>query len=69
MSRRYHVDAFTDVPFRGDPAAVCPLAMPASDEWMPSVAAEMNRSETAFVTKLDDGHGLRWFTPKREVRL
>jgi PhzF family phenazine biosynthesis protein len=69
MSRLYHVDAFTDVPFRGNPAAVCLLATPASDEWMQSVAAEMNLSETAFVSKLDAGHGLRWFTPIKEVRL
>ena len=69
MNRLYHVDAFTDVPFRGNPAAVCILETTVSDEWMQSVAAEMNLSETAFVSKLDDGHGLRWFTPKKEVRL
>jgi PhzF family phenazine biosynthesis protein len=36
---------------------------------MQSVAAEMNLSETAFVRRLDDGHELRWFTPKMEVDL
>jgi PhzF family phenazine biosynthesis protein len=48
------VDAFTDEPFRGNPAAVCVLpddgAFPAH-EWMLAVAAEMRHSETAFVRR------------------
>ena len=65
----FHVDAFTDQPFRGNPAAVCVLPAPKEDAWLQSVAAEMNLSETAFLTKRGDGFGLRWFTPLVEVAL
>jgi len=65
----YVVDAFTDRPFSGNPAAVClPLAWPA-DSWLQQVAAEMNLSETAFVVPNADGFDLRWFTPRVEVDL
>ena len=64
------VDSFTDTPFRGNPAGVCVLVAPTTDEWMQAVAAELNLSETAFVTPRDDGdHDLRWFTPTVEVDL
>jgi PhzF family phenazine biosynthesis protein len=63
------VDAFTDEPFRGNPAAVCVLDRPATDGWMAAVAREMNLSETAFLERRDDGWGLRWFTPAVEVDL
>ena len=64
-----HVDAFTDRPFSGNPAAVCLLREPQADDWMQAVAAEMNLSETAFLVHEDDGYRLRWFTPKVEVDL
>ncbi|AMV37649.1 PhzF family phenazine biosynthesis protein [Planctomyces sp. SH-PL62] len=65
------VDAFTDRPFAGNPAAVCVLDAPAPEEWMQLVAREMNLSETAFLLPVDGGprHGLRWFTPTVEVDL
>ncbi len=63
------VDAFTDRPFAGNPAAVCLAERAADADWMQSVAAEMNLSETAFVRPLDDGYELRWFTPAVEVEL
>jgi PhzF family phenazine biosynthesis protein len=63
------VDAFTDRPFAGNPAAVCPLDRPADDDWMQRVAAEMNLSETAFLAPESDGYRLRWFTPTLEVVL
>jgi PhzF family phenazine biosynthesis protein len=63
------VDAFTDRPFAGNPAGVCPLDRPADEDWMQHVAAEMNLSETAFLVPEDDGHRLRWFTPTLEVVL
>ncbi len=63
------VDAFTDRPFAGNPAAVCLLDEVPDTDWMQSVAAEMNLSETAFVRPLDDGFELRWFTPAMEVEL
>jgi PhzF family phenazine biosynthesis protein len=65
----YVVDAFTDRPFAGNPAAVCFLAAPPEDPWMQRVAAEMRLSETAFLTPLEDGYRLRWFTPAVEVDL
>ncbi len=65
----FQVDAFTDRPFAGNPAAVCLLAEPADAEWMQSVAREMNLSETAFLHPTGDGFGLRWFTPAIEVEL
>ncbi|ASC70542.1 putative isomerase [Halomicronema hongdechloris C2206] len=63
------VDAFTDKPFRGNPAAVCVLAEAAEVDWMQAVAAEMNLSETAFLHPVADGFQLRWFTPAAEVAL
>jgi PhzF family phenazine biosynthesis protein len=65
----YQVDAFTDVPFRGNPAAVCLLSDPADEAWMQDVAREMNLSETAFLVRQEDGFNLRWFTPAVEVSL
>ncbi len=63
------VDAFTDKPFAGNPAAVCVLSAPREEAWMRSVAREMNLSETAFLVKQADGYGLRWFTPTVEIKL
>jgi PhzF family phenazine biosynthesis protein len=65
----FQVDAFTDEPFSGNPAAVCLLPGPVEAQWMQKVAREMNLSETAFVWRLDEGFGLRWFTPAVEVEL
>ncbi|MFQ5844826.1 MAG: PhzF family phenazine biosynthesis protein, partial [Planctomycetota bacterium] len=45
----YQVDAFTDRPFAGNPAAVCLLPGPRDDAWMQAIAREMNLSETAFL--------------------
>lgn len=67
--RCWQVDAFTNRPFGGNPAAVCWLEQEADPVWMQSVAAEMNLSETAFVRRLDEGLELRWFTPTVEVDL
>ena len=63
------VDAFTNSPFTGNPAAVCVLDSPKSELWMQNIAQEMNLSETAFVVKQNDGFNLRWFTPTVEVPL
>ena len=65
----WQVDAFTNQPFRGNPAAVCWLNEAADPKWMQSVATEMNLSETAFVLQREDGLELRWFTPTVEVDL
>jgi len=77
------VDAFTDRPLAGNPAAICVLDGPADDQWMQAVASEMNQPETAFLEQVDPDspeHGaaaeddgprwrLRWFTPVCEVEL
>src|SRR5947208_247736 len=74
------IDAFTDQPFRGNPAAVCLLDRERDAEWMQHVAAEMNLSETAFLLRQaarpepsqsegERGWSLRWFTPAVEVDL
>ena len=65
----FHVDAFTDCPFAGNPAAVCLLPSWKEDRWLQAVAREMNLSETAFLVKQPDHFDLRWFTPKVEVDL
>ena len=69
----YIVDAFTNVRFAGNPAAICLLTDRADAFWMQNVAAEMNLSETAFLNQrgeaLEEGFDLRWFTPVAEVDL
>ena len=72
----YQVDAFTNEPFTGNPAAVCILQSALPDELMQKIASEMNLSETAFVHSLERTHlreartfSLRWFTPEVEVPL
>lgn len=65
----FQVDAFTHVPFRGNPAGVCISAEPLAELLMQQIAAEMNLAETAFVNALDGYQNLRWFTPAVEVTL
>jgi PhzF family phenazine biosynthesis protein len=73
----FHIDAFTDRPFAGNPAAVCLIDGELDSSWAQHVAAEMNLSETAFVSPAAgelarsavNGFNLRWFTPKAEVEL
>lgn len=67
--RLLQVDAFTDQPFRGNPAAVCLLDRERDAAWMQNVGAEMNLAETAFLLPASDGWSLRWFTPVVEVDL
>ncbi|MEV6027522.1 PhzF family phenazine biosynthesis protein [Streptomyces sp. NPDC052036] len=67
------VDAFTDRPFTGNPAGVLLLDAFPEDDWLQSVAREVNHAETAFARPLPDGGeadwALRWFTPATEVAL
>jgi len=65
----YQADAFTDKPFHGNPAAVCPL-----NEWLPDstmqlIAKENNLAETAFIVPYENAYQIRWFTPSTEVDL
>ena len=53
--KQYIVDAFTDKPFSGNPAAVCVTDAPLPEEFMQKLAAENNLSETAFLVWEGDG--------------
>jgi PhzF family phenazine biosynthesis protein len=64
------VDAFTDRPFHGNPAAVFVLDAALDEAVMQQVAAELNQSESAFLHRKPDGaFALRWFTPTSEIEL
>ena len=66
----FTVDAFTDIPYSGNPNGVCILDKIMPDKWMQNVAEELKLSDTAFLLK--KGHAeydLRWFTPELEVDL
>ena len=65
----FQVDAFTQKPLSGNPAAVCPLTEWLADEMMLKIAAENNLSETAFFVKRNDDYEIRWFTPTVEINL
>ena len=67
--KQYIVDAFTAVPFSGNPAAVCVMTQWPSEKAMMGLAMENNLSETAFLVKEPGGYRLRWFTPGTEVEL
>jgi len=67
------VDAFSDRPFAGNPAAVCIPSAPMTDEHMQSLAFELGIAETAYVTPVASGAAdefdLRWFSPSVEIDL
>lgn len=66
------IDAFTKVPFQGNPAGVVNEASYLNDTQMQIIAKEMNLSETAFVLppRIASAHmRIRWFTPVCEVPL
>ena len=65
----YQVDAFTDEPFKGNPAGVMIIDKQFDSDLMQKIAAEMNLSETAFIIPDGDVFGIRYFTPSVEVPL
>ena len=66
----WQVDAFTNVAFKGNPAAVFILEEELNDNLMQNIAIEMNLSETAFVLlRPNQNPYLRWFTPMFEIDL
>lgn len=67
--KQYIVDAFTDKPFSGNPAAICVMDEWPSEDFMMKMAMENNLSETAFIVKEPQGYHLRWFTPGGEIEL
>jgi len=69
--KTYIVDAFTDQPFKGNPAGVCIIENDIDDFMMLSIAKELGLSETAFVKKniKEDYYSIRYFSPKMEIPL
>ena len=69
--KTFIVDAFTDAAFKGNPAGVCLVDSPINDEHMLEIAQELNLSETAFLSPLenDGAYSIRYFSPKMEIPL
>ncbi|MCL1850980.1 MAG: PhzF family phenazine biosynthesis protein [Bacteroidetes bacterium] len=65
----FQVDAFTDKPFKGNPAGVMIVTEKISSDWMQNIALEMNLSETAFIFPEGNDFQIRYFTPTKEVPL
>ncbi len=65
----YQVDAFTTLPFKGNPAGVCILDQEPDSSWMQNIAMEMNLSETAYVFPGKNFRFIRFFTPEAEIKL
>jgi PhzF family phenazine biosynthesis protein len=68
----FHVDAFAQTPFTGNPAGVCPLEAPLPAALMQQIAAENSLAETAFFVPRAGQSAefdLRWFTPAVEIDL
>ena len=65
----FEVDAFTDKPFAGNPAAVCLLDAWLADATLQNIAAENNLPETAFIVPRGNEFEVRWFSPAVEVDL
>jgi len=63
------VNAFSQVPFKGNPAGVCLLEAMPRVKWMQSVAAELGFPETAFLVPTNHHFHIRWFSPSTEVTL
>ncbi len=65
----YHLDAFAQAPFGGNPAAVCRLERPLDDRTSLAIAAENNLPATAFYWPDGADFALRWFAPAAELEL
>ena len=65
----YHIDAFTENKFSGNPAVVIPLEHWMDEDLMQKIAMENNQPETVFFVPNKDQYEIRWFTPTVEVDL
>jgi PhzF family phenazine biosynthesis protein len=68
--KTFIIDAFTNEPFKGNPAGVCLSEQEIEADLMQSIAAELNLSETAFLQqdKADKNKfSIRYFTPTVEI--
>ena len=67
--RYFHVDAFCDRVFQGNPAMVCLLPEWLTTEQLQALAAEHHLPVTAFLVANADTFEIRWFTPQMELDL
>lgn len=69
--KSYFVDAFTDEPFKGNPAGVCFLEQALDEKVMLKIAQEFGFSETAFIQQTEQSNTwtIRYFSPKKEIPL
>src|SRR5579863_7754706 len=65
----YHVDAFTDTLFSGNPASVCLLQKWLPDNQLHQIARENNLPVTAFLVVENGIYYIRWITPEYELDL
>lgn len=65
----YHVDAFTNKIFHGNPAAVCLLSKWLDDDSLHAIAKENNLPVTAFLVENENKFDIRWITPEYELDL
>ena len=65
----FQIDAFSSVPFSGNPAAVYPLQHWLPDTPLQAIAMEHQLAETAFFVPSGSAYELRWFSPETEVDL
>lgn len=67
--KKYHVDAFTNTLFGGNPACVIPLNEWLADPVLIDITKENNLAETVFFIPVGDKFHIRWFTPEIEMDL
>lgn len=70
-AKYFHVDAFADKPFSGNPASVCFMPTTLDEQTYFSIAREMNIvSEMSIVEEAKEGcFKIRWFSQQKEVPL
>ena len=66
--RYFVVDAFTDRPFSGNPAAVVRLNAWPNDIWLQNVAMEMNLDRESAIEKLSPAGGIFFMMDEKDVR-
>lgn len=70
MTVFFLVDAFTEFPFKGNPAGVCLVDNFPSDSELQKISYYYNWSEIAFIKKIGERtFDIRWFSPKDEAPL
>jgi len=65
----YHIDAFSNKLFGGNPASVCVLEKWLPDNYLQAIATENNLPATAFLVRNNKEYSIRWFTSEYEIDL